>query len=53
LRKELKGFRDSGVADALVRFIDEFNNADTAYAEEAAYERFLSAILGVPYARVE
>ena len=53
LARKPKGFRDSGVADALVRFVEDFNNADTAYAEEAAYERFLSAILGVPYARVE
>jgi len=53
LARKPKGFRDSGVADALVRFVEDFNNADTAYAEEAAYERFLSAILGVPYARVD
>lgn len=54
LARKLKGFRDSGVADALVRFIDDFNNAETASSEEAAYDTFLRAILGgAEYGRVE
>jgi hypothetical protein len=38
--------------DAIGEFYRDISEADTASAEVIAYNKFLSAILGVPYARV-
>lgn len=39
--------------DAIGEFYRDISEADTASAEVIAYNKFLSAILGVPYARVD
>ncbi len=51
LARKPKGF-DSDIRDAIENLKTDFYSAETYMKEKAAYERFLSAILGVPYARV-
>lgn len=51
LARKPKGGLDAH--DAIHEFFRDLSDAETASADVAAYNKFLSAILGVPYGRVE
>jgi hypothetical protein len=52
LARKPKGYEDRAAKKGIEDFLREWGDARTDAREQAAYERFLSAILGVPYARV-
>ena len=51
LARKPKGFE--AMKPTTYKFLKEYSHAETQEDMQAAYERFLSAILGVPYGRVE
>ena len=50
LARKPKGWIEAQTAAC--KFVEDWHYADAPTAKQAAYERFLSAILGVPYVRV-